>query len=313
MLRHSPYLRAVLQALFVTFLWSTSWVLIKIGLEDIPALTFAGLRYVLAFLVLLPFVLRPGQLDSVRQLTRRDWLGLAVLGLIYYAITPGTQFLGLDRLPAITTSLLLSFSAVVIAVLGVILLAETLTRRQWSGIVIYLIGALVYFYPVEIPTREVLGLIIVLGGVLATSLATVLGRGINRAARIPPLTVTVVSMGVGAIVLLIVGIATQGLPALSLQSWAIIGWLAVVNTALTYTLWNHTQRTLSAAESGIINNTMLIQIALLAWIFLGESLTLREIGGLALAALGTLIVQLRRRTPATVPVEEPAAVAAAES
>lgn len=45
----SPHTRAVLQALLVTFLWSTSWVLIKIGLADIPALTFAGLRYVLAF------------------------------------------------------------------------------------------------------------------------------------------------------------------------------------------------------------------------------------------------------------------------
>ena len=40
----SPQFKAVLQALFVTFLWSTSWVFIKFGLVDIPALTFAGLR-----------------------------------------------------------------------------------------------------------------------------------------------------------------------------------------------------------------------------------------------------------------------------
>ena len=45
----SPRLRAILQALLVTTLWSTSWVLVKIGLEDIPAVTFAGLRYFLAF------------------------------------------------------------------------------------------------------------------------------------------------------------------------------------------------------------------------------------------------------------------------
>jgi len=50
----SERVTAVLQALFVTFLWSTSWVLIKIGLEQIPALTFAGLRYSLAFLCLVP-------------------------------------------------------------------------------------------------------------------------------------------------------------------------------------------------------------------------------------------------------------------
>ena len=56
--QRSPHFTAVFQALFVTFLWSTSWVLIKIGLEDIPALTFAGLRYGLASLCLLPFFFR---------------------------------------------------------------------------------------------------------------------------------------------------------------------------------------------------------------------------------------------------------------
>ena len=71
--RFSPHTRAVLQALLVTFLWSTSWVLIKIGLADIPALTFAGLRYVLAFLVLIPLYLRTAQATRLRALTRRDW------------------------------------------------------------------------------------------------------------------------------------------------------------------------------------------------------------------------------------------------
>ena len=38
-------IKAILQALLVTFIWATSWVLIKFGLEDVPALLFAGLRY----------------------------------------------------------------------------------------------------------------------------------------------------------------------------------------------------------------------------------------------------------------------------
>ena len=53
----SSHLRAVLQAFLVTVLWSTSWVVIKLGLKDVPALTFAGLRYSLAFICLLPFIL----------------------------------------------------------------------------------------------------------------------------------------------------------------------------------------------------------------------------------------------------------------
>lgn len=53
---------AVLQALLVTFLWSTSYVFIKVGLRDIPALTFAGLRYGLAAVCLVGLLaVRPGE------------------------------------------------------------------------------------------------------------------------------------------------------------------------------------------------------------------------------------------------------------
>jgi drug/metabolite transporter (DMT)-like permease len=48
-------------------------------------------------------------------------------------------------------------------------------------------------------------------------------------------------------------------------------------------------------ESSIINNTMLFQIAVLAWLFLGERLAGRQVAGMALAALGTLVVQIRQR------------------
>ncbi len=284
--RMTAHTRAALQALFVTLLWSTSWVLIKIGLDDIPALTFAGLRYVLAFLCLLPLAWRSGQLAALRRLPRADWRRLVVLGLL---------FLGLERLPAATTSLLFSFTTGVVALLGIPLLGERPTRGQWGGIAIYLMGALVYFYPVALPREQVVGLLIMLGGVLSNALSAVLGRDVNRAATLPALAVTVASMGVGAVVLLGAGIVTQGLPALDARGWLIIAWLAVVNTAFAFTLWNHTQRTLPAVETSIINNTMLIQIAVLAWAFLGEALNAREIGGLALAATGTLLVQLRRR------------------
>jgi drug/metabolite transporter (DMT)-like permease len=67
-----------------------------------------------------------------------------------------------------------------------------------------------------------------------------------------------------------------------------------VNTAFAFTLWNKTLQTLTAVQSSIINNTMLIQIAVLAWIFLGEQITPGEIGGLLLVVIGTLIVQITR-------------------
>jgi drug/metabolite transporter (DMT)-like permease len=293
---HQPlsHKAAVLAGLFVAFLWSTSWVLIKWGLRDMPALTFAGLRYVLASLCLLPFVLRQPHLAALRAMPGREWARLAIFGLISITVTQGAQFLGLKYLPAVTVSLLLNFTPIVVALMGIALLAERPTARQWVGVSLYLMGIVVYFYPTTLPASEVLGIIIVAVGVLFNAGSSIMGRHINREERIGPLVVTTVSMSVGAVVLLINGLVIEGVPTISPTNWAFIAWLAVVNTAFAFTLWNHVQRTLSAVESSIINSTMLVQIAVLAWLFLGETLTLQDISGMALVVVGTLVVQLRR-------------------
>ena len=290
----SAHITAVFQALFVTFLWSTSWVLIKIGLVDIPALTFAGLRYGLATLCLLPFFWYSGGITEVRQMPRTTWLRLIALGLIYYAITQGSQFLGLFYLPAITVNIMLGFSSIIVALMGIGLLDERPSPAQWLGIFIAIAGILLYFYPLQIPKAEVVGFVVVAIGVLANAAAAVLGRAVNRQGHLRPLTITTISMGVGAAVLLVAGLTTQGMPTFSWQGWAIIGWLALVNTAFAFTLWNVSLRTLSAMESSIINNTMTVQIPILAVIFLGERLNGREVIGLIIAIIGTLLVQLGR-------------------
>ncbi len=290
MMHFSSRVGAVLQALFVTFLWSTSWVLIKFALNEIPPLTFAGLRYSLACLLLLPGLWQ--HRSAVRGLSGREWGKLALLGFTFYTLTQGGQFLTLNHLEAITFSLLLNFTAVLVALFGIITLREVPTGRQWAGIMLFLGGVLVYFQPVFLPTGQALGL--ALGGmtVCANAAAALLGRSVNRGNAIPPLVVTVISMGIGAVLLLGTGLVVQGLPPLSGSSWAVIGWLAVVNTALAFTLWNTALRTLTAMESSLINNTMLVQIALLAWLFLGESLTWSQASGLLLATGGILLVQL---------------------
>lgn len=291
------HLAPVAQALLVTFLWSTSWVLIKIGLEDIPALTFAGLRYSLAAVVLLPVVARRPELrSSLRSLSGRSWGRLVLLGLVLYSITQGAQFLAIALLPDVNmVSLLLSFTPAVVALAGIPLLGERPSPLQAWGVGVYLVGAVLYFSPLSVLGVYLAGLTVAAMGTAANAAASLLGRAVNRSGNLHPMVVTVVSMAIGAAVLLATGIVTQGLPPIGLKGWVIIGWLAVVNTAFAFTLWNHTLRRLSAMESSIINNTMLIQIAVLAWIFLGQRLRALDLTGLLLAAAGILLVQLRRR------------------
>jgi len=287
------HLKVILLALLVTFLWSTSFVIIKIGLAEIPPLTFAGLRYTIAFLFLLPFAFTKANSAVIKSLNKKDWFKLVLLGLLFYAFTQGTQFIGLSLLPAVTVSLWLNFTPLIVAVMAIFLLSEIPSFLQWTGVILFIVGIITYFFPVELSENQATGLIVMTIGVLANSSSAVLGRNINRGGKINPVVVTIISMGVGSLILLFSGIVIQGLPSISTENVLFLLWLAIINTALAFTIWNLTLRTLSAMESSIINGTMLIQIAVLAWIFLGETITLQEGIGMLVAACGAVLAQLR--------------------
>lgn len=297
--KHRPHLAAVSQALLVTFLWSTSWVLIKFGLKaDLPSVTFAGLRYTLAALCLLPLtLLNPAHRQTLRGLSIRTWWELLALGVIFYTLTQGAQFVSLSFLPSATLSLLLNFSPIFIALYGMASRSEQTSLTQWGGILVTVIGALIYFLPLSIAGNQIPGLIAALVALSANAASSIFGRYINTQEKLNPLVVTSISMGIGGALMLLIGVLAQGMGTLNLTQWAIIGWLAVVNTAIAFTLWNKSLQTLTAVESSIINGTMLPQIAVLAWIFLGEPLGGKEILGLVFVLAGTLIVQLWRYLP----------------
>jgi len=293
--KNESHLKAILLAVLVTFLWSTSFVIIKIGLAEIPPLTFAGLRYTIAFICLLPLGFTKRYYVEIKSLNKNDWLKLTLLGILFYAFTQGTQFIGLSLLPAVTVSLWLNFTPLVVAVMAIFMIKEFPTGLQWFGVVLFICGIIAYFFPVALSENQELGLIIMTLGVFANSASAVLGRSINRKASISPVVVTIISMGIGSVILLLSGFVIQGLPSISTQNIIYLLWLAVINTALAFTIWNFTLRTLSAMESSIINGTMLIQIAVLAWIFLGEAITLQEGIGMVIAACGAVLVQIKFR------------------
>lgn len=287
----SPRTKAILQALLVTLLWSSSWVLIKQNIQSIPPLTFAGLRYTLAFLLLIPALLR--KKDELAKLKKADYGSLFVLGLVFYAMTQGGQFLTLKHLDAISFSLMLNFSAVLVAVYAVIRGKEFPSAAQWLGMVIFLAGSLLFFLPQGVKQGSLLGYGLGIFTVLGNAVSSVMGREANRSARISPIVITTVSMGVGGITMLVLGLIFQGLPSISLKAWLAILWLAAVNTAFAFWLWNKCLQVLTAVESSIINNTMMVQIAILAWLFLGERVSTLGIVGLALATLGILFVNIK--------------------
>lgn len=286
--------RAVWTALFVTMLWSSSWVLIRIGLDDeeLPPLTFAGLRFTVAAMVLLGWTVSSrSRRHQFVKLDRSTIKMLVILGLVYFSVTQGAQFVAIDAQPAATSSLMLAPTAFFVAVLSSWSIGERVSARQLIGAVLVAGGAAVYFSG-DLGATWV-GMVASSAGLTANVAGALLGRHVNRQGNASPLVVTTVSMTIGAAVLLAIGLGVEGLPDLGVKSALIIGWLAFVNTAIAFTLWNTAQRRLAAVESSAINNTMLIQIAALAWVFLGERPGALGVIGIVIVSGGAFLAQTR--------------------
>ena len=286
---------AVLEALFVTVLWSSSFVIIKIGLEDIPPLMFAGLRYSLASIILMALIFAQTKMQlSLKGRSRKWWGMLALYGCIYITATQGTQFLGLYYLPAITLSLLLNLTPMIVLLSAIPMLGEKPSRSETILVAVGLFGVLLYFYS-EIQIGflgvSILGLLIGLASLLANSASALIGRAINRTLDTPPLVVTGIMMSVGSVFLMLLSLTIETMIPLSLISWAYILWLAVVNTALAFTLWNRAMRVLRAVDMTLINSTMMPQIVILSIAFLGEFPGLLDWIGLILLAISVAAVQ----------------------
>lgn len=299
--RRIPHATAVALAVFVTVLWSSSWVIIRIGLShSLPPVLFAGLRYGAAAAILWGITLS-------RRRSRRELLNLRpgaagpllLLGLVFYTLTQGAQFVAISAQPAATTSLLLSFSPLVVVAAAGRTLGEPPARRQIVGAGLVGLGAILYFNGRLGGTP--VGMVAATIAMAANSAAALIGRWVNRDRLTGPLVTTTLSMTIGAVPLIAVGLMTGGWPAISATGWTIIGWLALVNTALAFTLWNVAHTRLTATETSVINNTMLVQIALLGWLFLGESLGFDQVAAIIVVSAGVVLAQLRRKTPRRTP------------
>lgn len=282
---------AIVEAFFVTFLWSSSYVLVKIGLSQISPLTLVALRYVVASSILIPLASLRGK--AVQFTERKTLLKLVILSLSGYTVAQGLQCVGLFYLPAVSVTFILNFTPIIVLVLGVIILREYPTLLQLAGMVLVLSGAYLFFNA-PLSYSSIMGVLITLFSGLGWATFLVLSRLLFINDEVNTLGLTAFSMGFGTLILVIAAYFVEGLTRVTLYSWGIIIWLGVVNTALAFFLWNHALRRLGAFEISILQNTMLIQIALLSWFFLGERLTIVKVIPMALVFVGVLIVQLKR-------------------
>ena len=279
---------ALLQAFFVTFLWSSSYIPVKIGLKEIAPLSLVSLRYIVASVILIIAAVLRGNtrlLTDTRHLTR-----IAILGVSGYTVAQGLQCVGLFYLPAVSVTFLLNFTPVIVLVFGALALKEYPRPHQLLGMALVMVGAYLYFGS-SLSGFNATGALITLASGVGWATYLVMSRSTFLSEEANPLELTSATMTAGTLILALYTFTTEGVPTVSPTGWAIILWLGAVNTALAFFLWNHALQKLEAFEISVIQNTMLPQIALLAWLLLGEPITPGKLLPMALVLIGALTVQ----------------------
>src|SRR5213076_563423 len=120
-----------------------TWLFIKLGLADLPPLTFAGIRFLIASLILIGLILARG-LRWPRQ--RRDWLVIAVVGLLQFSLNYGLVFWGEQRISSGLAAVLQStFPSFGLVIAHFYLPNERLTAKKVIGVLLGFTGVAIIF------------------------------------------------------------------------------------------------------------------------------------------------------------------------
>ena len=282
-----------LYALLV-LVWSSTWVTIKIGLEDLPALLGAGIRFALAGIGLLAYAaLRRRPLST-------DVLLATILGVLPFATTYGLIYWAEQHIPSGLTAVLFGVLPLYVALLAAVTLPdEPLRARLLLGIGIAIAGlALAFNESLELGDDELAG--VAAAAVVASPLASAVGNISikRRAAELDALVLNGWAMLGGGALLLAASALSERWTDASFGAEAVgsILYLAAAGTAFTFVALTLLLRELPAVTTSFIS--VLLPFGALAFgaLLEDELVTSAALAGAALVALGIAVAQWPRRS-----------------
>ena len=290
----AAYLLLVLTALF----WAGNWVIAR-GLQGhMSPIAMAFWRWLAAFAILLPFVAAP--IARERRIILRSWKVLAVLGVLGVALFNALTYTGLKYTTATNGVLLNSVIPILIIAINVIFLREPLGVRQAAGVATSLAGVLIIVAQGELDTLLHLRLnpgdLLVLGAMVTWAVYTVLLRWRPRELSSRAFTGSLIAIGVAVLLPIFAWDYGEGHRTLwGPATWAAVAYFAVFPSVLAYFFWNAAVERVGGERAGTFLHLMPLFGAVLAWIFLGESLLWYHYAGAVLIFSGLFITSRAAR------------------
>jgi len=279
-------------------IWGSTWLFIKIGLTDLPPFTFAGIRFVIAALILASLV-------TIRRVrwprTRRDWSLIAIVGLLQFSLNYGLVFWGEQHIPSgLAAVLQATFPLFGMIIAHLYLPQEQMTMAKVAGVLLGVFGVAVIF-----SDQLTIGGTMALLGSIALVLSAFFGSYGNvlvkaYAGKIDPMALAAGQMIFGFVPLLTIGIIKEGNPLK--HHWttmAIISlmYLVIVGSVIAFALYYWLVRNMEVTKTMLIALVTPVVAVLLGMAVLHEKFNWRLLAGGAciISGLGLIVFRKRHR------------------
>ena len=288
-------MKARLVWLILCVIWGSTWLFIKLGLADLPPITFAGIRFVIACTILFSLI-RIRRIPLPRA--RADWILLATSGILSFGFNYGLVFWGEQYI----TSGLAALLQATLPAFGLVfahfhLPAERLTWTKIGGVVLGVFGVgVVFSNQLAVSGRQALaGCVALILSAMFAAYSNVLVKRFGR--HLNPAVLSAGQMLFGLILLLSVGIPLEGNPLkFHWTGMAVIAmfYLAIVGSVIAFLLYYWLVLNMDVTKSMLIALVTPVVAVILGMIVLDEEFGWRTLAGGSMIILGIGLIVVRK-------------------
>jgi len=283
--------------IFMSVVWGLNFTAIKGALADFQPLTFNAIRFGTSSLFLLGLLWVRERSIGVHRKDLARFVILAVVGNTAYQLF----FInGIALTTATNSALILATTPIFIILFGAFLNVEKVTSRIVQGVILSFAGVVMIVLgagsALTFSSQSLLGDLLIVANPISWSIYTVLSK--PMLAEYSPLKLTAVTMAIGAVPLVVVGIpslGTQIWTAISVNAWVGLGFSAFLAIGIGYVLWYTGVSRIGSARTSLYDNLVTVFAVASAWILLSESMTAIQISGAVLVFVSLYVVQRKRR------------------
>jgi drug/metabolite transporter (DMT)-like permease len=275
-------------AALACLLWATAFVFTKIALNHLPPLTIAGIRFLLAGLIQLPFCKQ-----SPFRLLKTETKTVVLVSLCQTVILYAGFFYALTLVRGAQAAIIIGSGPLVSAIAAHFAMHDDkLNRRTLQSIALGIGGIVIISLATKpwepVGLKELAGIVILLTGSVVSAAGNIVVA--KKRGRLPAIELNSIQMLLGGAVLLLCALPIDGIPDLNLplKFYGALLWLSFISAA-GFGLWFHLLSRVKVSKLNIWKFLIPLAGATFSWLFIpGEAPDLPSLIGMVLIILGII-------------------------